>query len=82
MVLTMVNPSHDTRREVRCRLTRGGFGVVSAELLHHTDFNHANTFDEPDAIVPRPLPVTARQETLLVDLPPLSVMVITAELHT
>ena len=82
LTLTLVNPLHDTRREVQCRLARGRFGSASAELLHHTDFNHANTFEEPDAIIPRPIPVTPSQQSITVDLPPLSVMVITADLHT
>jgi len=82
IVLTLVNTSPEVRRELRCRLSSGRFGAASAELLHHTDFNRANTFDEPDAIVPRPLPVTPQKEVLTVDLPPLSVTVVSADLHT
>jgi len=72
IVLTLANPSHDAGVKLECVLA--GWRALSAQarLLHHEDFNAANTFDQPDRVVPRSYPVSSSGAMLAVDLPPMS----------
>jgi alpha-N-arabinofuranosidase len=74
LVLTLVNPKHDTPLSVTTTLDGASAAGAKARLLHHADFNACNTFDRPDTIVPRPHPVTAKGANLSVELPPLSIL--------
>ena len=73
LVLTCVNPSHDTPLKVNCSLSGVTVSSAQARLLHHPDYNAANTFDAPGRIVPREHPVTATGSRLQLDLPPMSI---------
>ena len=52
---------------------------ASARSLYHTDINACNTFDSPDAVVPKSLQV-ARGAEITIELPPLSVTTVEAML--
>ncbi len=80
LMVTLVNPKHDASAEVECVLTTGSVTPARARILHHPDFNAANTFDAPDQIVPRDHAVTAAGATLRVTLPPLSIVTVQARL--
>jgi len=80
LVVTLINPRHDTATEVECGLSRGAASGARARILHHPDFNAANTFDTPDLIVPRDHPVSASGSSLRVELPPLAIVTIQARL--
>jgi alpha-N-arabinofuranosidase len=80
LVLTLVNPRHDARLKVSCRLAQGKAASATARLLHHADFNAANTFEQPDIVVPRPHVVTAEGSRLALELPPMSLVTVTARI--
>jgi len=73
LVLTCVNPKHQTGIRVNCGL--GGATGVSgeAQLLHHADFNACNTFEQPDVVAPRRHAVRVEGSRIQMDLPPMSV---------
>ncbi|MEN6603553.1 MAG: alpha-L-arabinofuranosidase C-terminal domain-containing protein, partial [Bryobacteraceae bacterium] len=80
LVLTLANPKHDAGVKLECPV--GGARAVSAtaRLLHHEDFNAANTFDAPDRIMPREHPVTLNGQAIAIELPPMSVATVIARL--
>jgi len=80
LALTLVNPKHDAGVKVACTLAAGSASEARARILHHPDFNAANTFASPNLIVPRDHPVEASGAALRLELPPLSVLTLTARL--
>lgn len=80
LVLTLANPRHDTGVKAECAVNGARPSGASGRLLHHADFNAANTFDAPDRIVPRDHPVTIEGSKLKIDLPPMSVATIIARI--
>lgn len=74
LVLTLVNSKHDSAVTVDCALTRATARSASAQLLHDSDFNAANTFDSPDRITPREHRIQTDAARLTMELPPLSVV--------
>jgi len=80
LVLTLANPKHDTGVKLECALAGAQAIRVQARLLHHEDFNAANTFDAPDRVVPRHHAVAVNGATLGIELPPMSVTTILARL--
>jgi alpha-N-arabinofuranosidase len=81
LVLTLVNPDQTRQSETLVRLTRGLPTDLRAEILHHADWNACNTFEHPDTVVPRALPVTGGAGAIRLTLPPLSVATVTATLR-
>jgi len=80
LVLTLANPKHDTGVKLECPL-RGARAVgATARLLHHEDFNAANTFDAADRIMPREHPVNVSGSSIAIELPPMSVATVIARL--
>lgn len=55
--------------------------TANAQILHHADRNAANTSDAPDTIIPISHPVRIESGKPIVDLPPLSVVTLTAEIR-
>jgi alpha-L-arabinofuranosidase len=55
-------------------------GSAAARSLYHTDINACNTFDSPDAIVPKAIQAAVRGSEITIELPPLSVTTIEAKL--
>jgi alpha-N-arabinofuranosidase len=81
LVLTLVNPKPDTDLSIRCLTTRGRVESAEAEILHHPDFNMANTFEAPEQIVPKRHAVEADGSEIRLDLPPLSVASVRASIR-
>ncbi len=77
--MSLVNPRHDTEMQVDCELrgvsARGG----KAEVLHDSDLNAYNSFDNPDRITPKPHEISAEGSRLRVTLPPLSIVTATLQ---
>jgi alpha-N-arabinofuranosidase len=74
LALTLINPKHDAPVSVNCALAGGSAASATAQILHHPDFNAANTFATPDAIVPKDHRVVANGSKLQIELPPLSIV--------
>lgn len=74
LIVTLVNPKHDAGMKVRCAVQGAQAARATAFVLHHPDLNAHNTFDRPDAVIPRDQPVTVTGGRFEVELPPLSVL--------
>ena len=74
MVVTFVNPKHDTGAKVNCALIGGSAAGGTAQVLHHPDLNATNTFENPDAIVPGDHKVNAQGGRIEVEMPALSIV--------
>jgi alpha-N-arabinofuranosidase len=73
LVLSFVNPQLDTDVDVECNL-RGFVGKSGvAQILHDSDWNAYNSFDNPDHIVPKSHPVVLEGTRVALSLPRLSV---------
>ena len=80
LVVTLVNPKHDTTLTVDCSVAGKTVSGASARALYHEDFNACNTFEAPDQVVPRAHQASATGSRLRLELPPLSVVTATAQL--
>ncbi len=80
LAVTLVNPRHDTALAVECGLAGATARSATARVLHHPDLNACNTFEQPDLIVPKPLAVDVTGSRLKVDLPPLAVATVIANI--
>lgn len=73
LVLSFVNPRLDADVDVECAL-RGVTGKSgSAQILHDTDWNAYNSFDNPDHVLPKSHPVVIEGTRVAISLPRLSV---------
>jgi len=81
LVISLVNPRHDSGMSLRCPLTRGRIESPTAEILHHNDFNMANTFQAPEQIIPKRQDVEAGRSGLTIQLPPLSIVTVKARIR-
>ena len=79
VVVTLVNPRHDTDLDVQCFLRGVAVRRGDAQILHDEDFNACNTFDNPNLIVPRDHPVTVEGSHLHVTVPRMSVTTATLQ---
>lgn len=82
LVLSAVNPSHDTPMAISCAVRGGKVSSAQGRMIHHADFNACNTFEHPDVIVPVSQRVKAGGEEISFDLPPLSVLTVHAKLSS
>ncbi len=73
LVLTFVNPKHDTPVRAACSLAGIRAASCTARILHGADWNAANTFDAPDRVTVRDHSATVEGSRVTIDLPPLSV---------
>ena len=80
VTLTLVNPNHETSVNLTCSLAGGTASGAGARVLQDKDINAANTFSEPNRIMPKPLSVSAQGGTLKAELPPLSVSTVLVKL--
>lgn len=80
LIVTFVNPKHDTSMKVNSSLGGAKALSASAQILHHNDFNACNTFDQPDVIVPRQHEVKTEGSRIAFELPPLSLLTATIRL--
>ena len=74
LVVTCVNPKHDTALAVNCAVAGGAAASATASVLQHADFNAGNDFENPDRIVPRSHRVEVSGGALKMDAPPLSIV--------
>jgi len=79
--ITLVNPDPLLPTTVSIRLTRGTITDATATILSHPDWNMCNTFEEPDALIPRTHAVRLAGECWDVDLPQMSVVQIGAQVE-
>jgi alpha-L-arabinofuranosidase len=73
LVLSFVNPRLDADMEVQCSLRGATAKSGSAQILHDSDWNAYNGFDNPDRVVPKPHPVVVEDARVQIHLPRLSV---------
>ena len=57
LVVTFVNPRHDSDLQVECTLKGSVADGGTAQILHDADWNACNSFDNPDRVVPKPQPI-------------------------
>ncbi len=76
LVLTLVNPKHDTGITARCAVVGASSVSGKARILHDMDFNACNTFEIPDRIVPKDHAVRVDAAQIGVELPPMSIVTV------
>lgn len=77
VLISLVNPRRDAELHIDCELHDAVAGRAEAMILHDDDLNACNSFENPDRIVPKPHPVRVEQGRVKLELPPLSVAIIT-----
>ena len=77
LVVSFVNPRHDTDFEIDCAIQGSSARDAKAQILHDADWNACNTFDNPSRVVPQPHQVNAEGAKLSMDLPRMSVATVT-----
>ena len=80
LVVTLVNPKPDVTLNVNCSLAGASATGATARILQDSDLNAANTFTDPNRIMPKDLKVSAQGGTLTAELPPLSVATVIVKL--
>jgi alpha-N-arabinofuranosidase len=80
LTITLVNPKPDAAINVSCSLSGGSASGATARILQDNDLNAANTFTDPNRVVPKELKVSASGGTVTAELPPLSVATIQVKL--
>ncbi len=73
LAVSFVNPHAEGEMEIECDLFGANARSVSAQILHDTDQNACNSFEDPNRIVPKTHPARIENGKLMLDLPALSV---------
>ncbi len=81
LVITLVNPHHDSDLEVDCTLSGVNASGGTAEILHDADWNACNSFDNPDKIIPKQHSVRVDGSRMQLQLPRLSVVTAVLQIH-
>jgi alpha-N-arabinofuranosidase len=81
LVITLVNPHHDSDLEVDCTLSGVNAGGGTAEILHDADWNACNSFDNPDKIIPKQHSVRVDGSKTQLQLPRLSIVTAVLQIH-
>jgi alpha-L-arabinofuranosidase len=76
MAISFVNPHYDRDLQIDCLLIGTSAHAGKARILHDSDWNACNTFDQPDRITPRQHPVTVEASRIHLDMPRLSVVTV------
>jgi alpha-N-arabinofuranosidase len=79
MVLSFVNPRHDVDMDVDCALRGATAKSGTAQILHDSDINAYNGFDNPDRIVIKSHEVAVEVGRVRITLPSMSVATVTLE---
>ena len=79
MVLSFVNPRHDIDMDVECTLRGVSAKQGRAQILHDTDINAFNSFDNPNRIVIKSHQVAPEGDRVKITLPALSVATVTLQ---
>lgn len=80
LIVTLVNPRHDTDMDVDCALRGVTARQGRGQILHDSDINAMNTFDNPNRITIKPLEVGVEANRLKVTLPAMSVATVTLQI--
>jgi alpha-L-arabinofuranosidase len=80
MVATFVNPRFDTTMEIDCSVRGASPKSGRAQILHDSDMNAYNSFDNPDRLTVKNHQVVVENGRLRATLPPLSMMTATVDL--
>lgn len=81
LVVSFVNPRHDSDLHVECTLKGGVLNGGAAQVLHDEDWNACNTFDNPDRVVPKPQLIKGDGSKIELNLPRLSVVTAILPIH-
>jgi alpha-N-arabinofuranosidase len=73
LVVSLVNPRHDTDMQVDCSIRGGSYRQARGQMVHDADWNAYNSFDNPERVGVKPLEVALEGGLLRVTLPALSV---------
>jgi alpha-N-arabinofuranosidase len=79
MVLTFVNPRHDVDMQVDCTLRGASAKGGRAQILHDSDLNAYNSFDNPNRVTIKPHEVAAEGDRVRITLPALSIATVTLQ---
>ena len=79
IVASFVNPRTDSDISVQCELRDASAAGATGQILHDPDWNAANTFDNPDKLVPKTFDVHASGSQIRFDLPGMSVATVTVQ---
>jgi alpha-N-arabinofuranosidase len=77
LVVTFVNPRHDTDMDIDCALRGVTAKSGKAQILHDSDINAHNTFDQPDKVTVKPLQVGVEGGRVKLTLPAMSIATVT-----
>ncbi len=79
MLASFVNPRHDVDMTVECSVRGAAIRQARAEIVHDSDLNAYNSFDNPNRITIKKHEVSAQGGTLTITLPALSVATVTMQ---
>jgi alpha-N-arabinofuranosidase len=79
MLISFVNPRHDSDMQIDCSVRGVTAKSGRAEILHDSDMNASNTFDNPDRLKTKPHEVAVDSGRVRIALPPLSVATVTLQ---
>jgi alpha-N-arabinofuranosidase len=79
MIVTLVNPRHDVDMDVDCGLRGVAARQGRAQILHDSDINAYNSFEQPDRLIIKPHSVAVESGRFRITLPSLSVAAVTLE---
>jgi alpha-N-arabinofuranosidase len=74
LILSFVNPYADRDVQLLCTVQGSRARVGSADILHHTDLNAYNSFEQPDTVVVQRHSVKVNQDVVQLDLPRMSIV--------
>ena len=77
IVISFVNPRHETDMDVDCAVLGATARSAKAEIVHDTDLNAYNSFENPDRIIIKPHDVAVDAGRVRITLPALSVATVT-----
>jgi alpha-N-arabinofuranosidase len=80
LVVSLVNPKHDATMSISASIAGKKAAGATARALYHADLNACNTFERPNEVVPKNHTASASGSGFTVELPPLSVVTVTAKL--
>jgi alpha-N-arabinofuranosidase len=81
LVVTFVNPRHDSDLQVECTLKGSVADGGTSQVLHDADWNAYNSFDNPDRVVPKQQPIKVNGSKMQLDVPRLSVTTVILPIH-
>ena len=76
-MITFVNPRHDTDMDIDCALRGVAAKSGKAQILHDSDINAHNTFDQPDKITVKAHQVGVEGGRVKLTLPAMSIARVT-----